>query len=286
MTKELNGWGAINTDDNTGGTGSGDRPDFMKISLGDHKVRILDPMPHAYQERWAQRGNGGTGTSIPYLGSDDLLESENRAFMSKIFKEADEKKLKDKARKDFLKNEGYAKQPHGKVKKKFIIHVLDRASGEVKLLDKGSAIFGKIQALALNAEYGDPREYDITITMKDTKGKGNFQDIEYDVTPARSNTPLTEAEVALYEAKKVDLAKLKAPKYTPEQYLALAKGATYDDLEGNKPEANDPELVKDDAPAEKPEEVKEEAKPEKDEDVKVDKAGALTEEELSKLSFD
>ena len=253
----------------------------MKLSIGDHKVRILDPVPHVYQERWSSKGNGGQGTSIPYLGADDLLEAKNKAFMKKIFQEADDKKLKDKARKDFLRDEGYAKQPYGKVKKKFIIHVLDRASGEVKLLDKGSAIFGAIQKLAMNPEYGDPRNYDITITMEDTKGKGNFQDIEYSVTPARSNTPLTEAEKALYEEKKVDLAELKKPRLTPEQYLAVANGATYEEVENVTKEESDPELVEDPKPAKEP--AKE---PEKDEEVVTSKKGALSQEELENLNFE
>lgn len=278
----VNGWGNINTDDNNNGGGQGERPDFMKITVGDHKVRILDPMPHAYKERWSSKGNDGKGTSIPYLGDKDLLEKENKAFMSKIFKKADAKKLKDKARKEFLKNEGYAKQPHGKVKNKFIIHVLDRATGEVKLLDKGSAIFGEIKKLAMNPEYGDPREYDITITMEDTKGKGNFQDIEYSVTPARQNTPLTDAEKALYEEKKIDLEKLKAPTLTPEQYLAIAKGASYESVT-NTDEKTDKDMLEDDEETTE-QETEEKAEPEKDEDIDLDD-GELSDEDLDGVEF-
>jgi hypothetical protein len=287
----LNGWGAIdNEENNNGGGQQQERPDFMKLEIGDNKVRLLDMIPYTYKERWSSKANGGQGASLPYLGAEDLMEKENQAFMQKIFKEADAKGLKDKKRKDFLRDEGYRKQPWNKVREKHIIHVLDRATGEVKLLDKGNGIFGKIKKLALNPEYGDPRQYDITITM--SGDKNDFQSIEYTVTPARSNTPLTEAEQKLYEEKKIDLVKFKTPDYTPEQAYAIANGGTFEEVLGNG--SDDAETVNDkadtnDLPQEEkaPEKTPEqpEKQPEKAPEVEVEKEEELSPEELENMEF-
>lgn len=282
--QNLNAWGQVNTDDsNSNGGASQDRPDFMKIEMGDNKVRILDMIPHSYKERWCNQANGGEGASIPFFGKEDLMEKENQAFMNKIFKEADSKGLKDKARKDFLRDEGYKKQPWNKTREKHIIHVLDRATGEVKLLDKGNGIFKHIKKLAMNPEYGDPRNYDITITM--TGDKNDFTSIEYTVTPARQNTDLTDAEKALYEEKKIDLAEFKGTgDMTPEQAYAIAKGATFKDVLGNGSDDADEVDNKADANDLPPqEEAKDEKAPEQPE---VDeKEEALSEEELNGLDF-
>jgi hypothetical protein len=274
----LNAWGSIDSEGNNGDSQK-ERPEFLKLDIGSTKIRILDMIPYSYKEWWAPRGNGGEGCSIPYFGKDDLLEAENQAHMKKIFAEADKKGLKDKTRKDFLRDYGYRKQPWGKPKEKHIIHVLDRATGEVKLLDKGNAIFKKLKKLALDPEYGDLRQYDVTIVM--SGDKNDFASIEYDVTPARQNTPLTEAELKLYEEKRIDLKKFKTPNMTPEQALAIAKGATFKEVLGNGSDS-----------AEEAEEKSsenmlpsEEGVTRKDEDVNIDKEEVLTEEELNNINF-
>jgi hypothetical protein len=280
----LNAWGNIdNEENNNNGGNKPERPDFLKVDIGSTKVRVLDMIPYSYKEWWSTRGNGGEGCSIPYMGKEDLLEAENQAFMKKVFAEADKRGLKDKARKDFLRDHGYKKQPWGKPKEKHIIHVLDRATGEVKLLDKGNGIFKKLKKLALDPEYGDLRQYDVTIVM--SGDKTDFTTIEYDVTPARQNTPLTDEEKALYEEKKIDLKKFKSPDMTPEQALAIAKGATFKDILGDgsdSAEEVDEKANEDMLPSE--EETQEE-QPRKDEEVNVDKEEALTEDELNDIDF-
>lgn len=277
----LNAWGNIDNEEANKGNGGGqERPDFLKVEIGDTKIRVLDMIPYSYKEWWAVRGNGGEGCYIPYFGADDLLEAQNKAHMSKVFKEADAKGLKDKARKDFLRDFGYKKQPWGKVKEKHIIHVLDRATGEVKLLDKGNGIFKKLKALALNPEYGDLRQYDVTIKM--TGDKNDFTSIEYDVVPARQNTPLTEAEQKLYEEKKIDLKKFKTPVMTPEQALAIAKGATFKDILGD---GSDSSEEVDEKANENMLPPQEEEQPRKDEEVNIDKEEALSEDELNDIDF-
>ena len=281
----LNGWGNVDNEESNKGNSKQDRPDFLKVDIGSTKVRVLDMVPFSYKDWFSIKGNGGEGCSIPHFGKEDLLEAENKAFMKEIFADADKENLKDKKRKDFLRDEGYKKQPWGKHKEKHIIHVLDRATGEVKLLDKGNGIFKKLKKLALDAEYGDLRLYDVTIIM--TGDKADFTTIEYDVTPARTNTPLTEGEEKLYKEKKVDLAKLKGTDdITPEQAMAIAKGATYQDILGNgsdsassAEEKSNPEGL---PPQEKP--AQEETR--KDEKVDIDKEEVLSDDELNDISFD
>lgn len=275
----LNAWGAIDNEENNNNGGQ-ERPEFLKVDVGSTKVRVLDMIPYSYKEWWAPRGNGGQGCSIPYMGVNDLLEAENKAFMKKVFAEADSKGLEGKARKDFLRDHGYRKQPWGKPKEKHIIHVLDRATGEVKLLDKGNAIFKKLKKLALDPEYGDLRQYDITIVM--SGDKQDFTTIEYDVTPARQNTPLTEEEIQLYEEKKIDLQKFKTPDMTPEQALAIAKGATFKDILG---EGSDSSEEAEEKSSEDMLPQEEEKTPRKDEEVNIDKEEALTPEELENINF-
>lgn len=270
----LNAWGSIDSEEETKPKQQ-EQLDYLKVDIGATKIRILDMIPFSYKEWWAPRGNGGKGCSVPYFGSQDLMEAENRAFMEEVFAEADKRNLKGKERRDFLRDHGYKKQPWGRPREKHIIHVLERATGQVKLLDKGNAIFKRLKKLALDPEYGDLRQYDVTINM--SGDKRDFQSIEYDVVPARQNTPLTEAEKTLYEEKKVDLSKLKGPKtMTPEQAYMIAKGATYEDTfkKGNNKreelEAKTSEDMLPEEPATKP---------------VVSKGEPLTDEELNNIEF-
>lgn len=294
MTNDIaNAWGSVNTEDNGGGSSQKkERPEFMKLSLGDNKVRLLDMIPYSYNEWYSPKADGGKGASIPYFGKEDLLEKANQEFMNKIFAEADAKGLKDKDRKDFLRDQGYKKTPYGKLKSKHIIHVLDRATGEVKLLDKGNGIFKLIKKLATNPEYGDPRNYDITITMEDTEGKGNFQDIEYTVTPARQNTELTAAEKALYEEKKIDLKEFKTPNYTPEQAKLIADGATFQDVLGKNADGSDavaeksnPDMLPSNTPEPPQQEEERSVEPPKEEPAPPVVGRALSPEELEGIDF-
>ena len=281
----LNAWGNVDNEENNGGGGSQDRPDFLKVSIGSTKVRVLDMFPYSYKEWWAVRGNGGEGCSIPYFnGGKDLLEAANKAFMKKVFNTADKKGLKDTARKDFLRDEGYKKQPFGKVKEKHIIHVLDRATGEIKLLDKGNGIFKKLKKLALDPEYGDLRNYDVTIVMSgDPK---DFTSIEYDVTPARQNTELTQDEIDLYEEKKIDLKEFKGGgNMTPEQALAIAKGATFKDVLGDGSDSSEEAEEKSDESMLPEEEKASEKEPRKDEPVDVESEEPLSEDDLNGIDF-
>lgn len=282
--EQLNAWGNVNTDESNNGGAPQDRPDFLKLEIGDNKIRILDMAPHSYKERFVPSANGGKGASLPYFGKDDLMEKENQKFMKEIFEEADKRKLKDKARKDFLRDEGYKKQPWNKIREKHIIHVLDRATGEVKLLDKGNGIFKHIKKLAMNADWGDPRYYDITISMDGDKN--DFQSIEYSVTASPNKGNITEAEQKLYDEKKIDLAQFKsAGDMTAEDAYEIASGATFTDVLGNGSEDSEETNKKadeKDLPAEQESQNQEEP-PEQPE---TEKEEELSAEELENIKFD
>lgn len=75
---------------------------------------------------------------------------------------------------------------------RYYVKVIDREDGELKVLDVGKQIVNAIGDYINNPEYGHCKNYDITIK------KGNRGDMPlYTVTPSRSNTPLTDDEVAL-----------------------------------------------------------------------------------------
>jgi len=270
----LQGWSVVDDEESSvKGNSTENKLEYLKLPEGDTRIRILDPAPYAFEEWWAPKGNGGKGCSIPYKGKDDLLEKENREHMQKVFEEADKRGLEGEARKKFIRKYGYEKLPWGKTRKRYVIHVLDRSDGQVKLLEKGNGLFKEIKKYALNPEYGDPRQYDITITRK-----GSGLNTEYTVTPARQNTPLTPEELELYNRNKVDLAKLKDHSHlTPEQCLAVAKGATWEEV--LKGETSQPK-----------EEAKEEPKQDKQEEkasepIEIDSDEVLSEEELENLEF-
>ncbi|MCU5510278.1 phosphoesterase [Bacillus cereus] len=285
-----NGWNTVGTEEevNTGApTQQEDKLDFVTLAVGETKLRVMDEAPHFYQGFWSTKGNGaangnGNGTFIPYKGKGkDLLEKANYDFMDKVFKEADAKGLKkgSKERTEFTRA-GYAKQPYGKLKNKYIIHVINRANGNLELLDAGPGVFNELKKYAMNDEYGDLREYDITITKTGT----SFQEIEYSVTPARSNTPRTPKELELYEAKKIDRSDLKDGKdLTPEQCLFIAQGGLWSEV-GSVGQATE-ETTQESAPSG-------DKLPEKNEGVQEDKGyvdtskeGALSDEELANVNF-
>ncbi|RXF11087.1 hypothetical protein EG878_14625 [Enterococcus faecalis] len=260
----MSGWDIVNQKDKKGG-GDYQEVEFLPVPIGLTKFRILDAQPFAYEEYWSNKGNGGKGTSIPVV-EGDLLEKENQEYLDRELPKA--KKIKDaKKRKEAMKKV-YQAQPWKK-RQKFAINVIDRSDGKVKVLDKGLAVFREIKKYAMNDEYGDPRQYDMTLE-RSGEGLGT----EYSITPARSNTPLTSDELAL---EKVDLEKLRDySNYTAEQVMRVAKGETWDEVREDAEEGKDEELVEEEAV----EEVG------LDGDSVEDSKDELSEEELNGLTFD
>lgn len=87
---------------------------------------------------------------------------------------------------------------NGKPTFKWLCYVIDRTDGKVKPFFMPHTIYKHIEALQMNPEYTFeevPMPYDITIHAK-SAGK---LEVEYTITAARTNTPLTPAEKALFQ---------------------------------------------------------------------------------------
>ena len=105
-----------------------------------------------------------------------------------------------------------------KPRQKWIVKVIDRKDGLVKILESGTMIFSQLASFVENVEYGDPTNYDITVTRI-----GERLETKYTLVPSRSNTELTEEEVEMVKVDKFDLELYTTPRPIKE-IEALAKG--------------------------------------------------------------
>jgi hypothetical protein len=80
----------------------------------------------------------------------------------------------------------------------YIVLVRDEKAPAVKVCEVGFSIFGTILELSKDADYGDPRTYDLKIVRK-----GTDKDTEYNVIPGKDKA-LTEKELALLKVEKAD----------------------------------------------------------------------------------
>jgi hypothetical protein len=87
-----------------------------------------------------------------------------------------------------------------KVSQRWAWLVINRKDNSLGIIEVGWGIFKYILELAKNPDYGDPREYDLTINRT-----GEGLDTEYVVTPARQNTKLTKEEKEMIEKADLDL---------------------------------------------------------------------------------
>lgn len=108
-----------------------------------------------------------------------------------------------------------------KVNKQFGILVYDYEDGKVKMIQKGYALFGEMVKYQKNPEYGDLRQYDITVSLVTKDGK------EYSVVPARHNTDLTPEQQALVDKLPTaeEFEKIVNPDIKEEVWLEALTGA-------------------------------------------------------------
>lgn len=91
----------------------------------------------------------------------------------------------------------------GKETEKYAWLVLDRADTQIKVYACGKDVWKKISSLAKNPDWGDPMQYDITVTRTGTS-PSNF----YDVSPSPNNKgDLPQEEMALVLGSTIDLVK-------------------------------------------------------------------------------
>ena len=98
--------------------------------------------------------------------------------------------------------------------KRFAIHVIDRADGEIKILDKGPGIFeefAKYKRLkGINPAGKDGPNFFIEVKIPMKNGKPDKKNTEYSVMPDEK-TPLTEAELEKLKAEKYPLQDIYKP---------------------------------------------------------------------------
>ena len=134
------------------------KSDFMKIGVGDTKLRVLTSFEPVYK---LYKGEYPNNEFVGYVEENKAVDGHE------------------------VRLEGWA-------------WVIERSTGEVKLLTVGRGILKLLAQLRSNDEYAFdefPMPYDITI--KNTGDGPN----RYSITAARKNTPITEAETALLAEK-------------------------------------------------------------------------------------
>lgn len=160
-------------------SGNGDRREIERITLGigDTKVRLIgDVLP-----RYCYWVVTTEGKKMPVECLSFDRETETFTSADDPFKEIDEAIYSDKPQFSYVCN------------------VIDRSDGKIKLLDLRSTIYAQIVDYAVNPDYGNPADdkegYDVTIKKEKTGPLP--QNVKYSIIPARSNSPLTEAEKGL-----------------------------------------------------------------------------------------
>lgn len=154
--------------------------DFFKFTLGDHAMRILtEPV-----KKVSRFGHG-----ICYPGAAFC----DPAVMDKEYEE------KVAKAKEEGKDPKKVNRPNLGVK--WSVWAVIRATGDLAIVDLTNSVAEKLLTFMASDEYKFsefPMPYDVTIKVARKKGVKNPgpKDVEYDLLPARSNTPVTEAELA------------------------------------------------------------------------------------------
>lgn len=150
--------------------------DFLNLKEGENVVRIVTK-PYVYYVAWVRDSSGVS------------------------------RKIRSAAENCPLVLAGHTPKP------RYYVGVLDRTSGEVKILEIGNQVYKAIASYIKDPDYGDPSNYDIKIIRAP---KGTSPSSFYTVLP-KPPKPLTKEERALVEAfnKRVDIGKFTKPP-TPE----------------------------------------------------------------------
>lgn len=204
--------------------GGGERTEIVRLKLDkdNTKVRIVGYVLPRYV-RWVVT-NEGKKFPLECLS----FNRENEEFV----------KTKDPFNE--IPEEIYGEKPQFA----YIVNVIDRADGKVKLFDLKTTIFKQLVDLAKDPDYGSPADeengYDIVIQREKTGPLP--QNVKYNIRPGRSATPLTQAEKDLelynlstiykrqtYEEQKEWLLKNTAY-FAEETVNDLAPSETMEDL--------------------------------------------------------
>ena len=95
---------------------------------------------------------------------------------------------------------------------RFAIHVIDRADGKLKILDKGKSIFevfGNFRKVNdINPAGKEAPDFIITVSVPKKNGHPDPRNTKYSVQAQMKASPLTEEELAYYKESKVSLEDL------------------------------------------------------------------------------
>lgn len=198
------GWDAVE-----GKKESEGKLDYIKFEEGKGKetvIRILDEEPVSKWRHWIPSAN----RSVTCIG--------NNCPICNAIKKAKEAGI----------------TPQFSSTMKHTIHVLNKKTGKVELLEQGKTFFD--QLLVYKTNMGDIRDYDIKVIRT-----GKDKQTAYTMIPMPASG-LTKEEYAMYEANKIDIADLIAP-YTEEQTRGFMEGKSIDEIFNNKGTDEDIELV-------------------------------------------
>lgn len=154
----------------------GDRTEIVRIKLDKDttKVRVIGNVLPRYV-RWVTT-NEGKKHPLECLSFDRNTEEFTNA--RDPFKEISE--------------DIYNEKPQFS----YVVNVIDRADGKLKLMDLKTTVFKQIVDYARDPDYGSPSHpengYDITIKREKTGPLP--QNVKYSVMPGRNSTPLTDNE--------------------------------------------------------------------------------------------
>lgn len=189
------GWSDVSSKDNP--QQGSERLEFITFAEGSTIIRVVDKEPHS---RWTHWMNSikrtincpGKGCPICNLIAEAKANKETPKYSST---------------------------------KKHIMHVINRSSGKLELLDQGKTFME--QLLAFHQEVGDVRTYDIKVIRKGT----TQNDTTYTLIPLPQK-PLSEDDEKLLE-NKIDLIEWTKPP-TFEQILDLLNGKDPKEVFSNK----------------------------------------------------
>lgn len=195
-------WNDVKKDGNNGG----DKKEIKYASCKSgangapltHQYRVLDEQPYSRGVHWIQAANAGKGLSVDCIKKDCPACAKMKA----------------------LKASGNAGR-NLTWRKMHAINVLDRATNEVQMLDKGNSLFEAL--VGLLEEVGDLRNYDVKIRVS-----GEGTDTTFTPIPMPPK-PLTPDEKAL-EKYNFDEIFIKV---TPDQMQQLLDGAGWADVLGD-----------------------------------------------------
>jgi hypothetical protein len=150
---------------NIGGKGGG----FYTVEEGDNRIRLISGY-EVTAKHWANKKMLGL-----------CIGKDKGCTICNLPEEIDPETQKPKSRKPDVK---------------FLMYVIDRKDGKIKVAEFGWSIVNAMKTLSLNEEYGFTGlpPYDMVITKTVKNGGKNISDTSYQVLPARANTELTEDE--------------------------------------------------------------------------------------------